>query len=166
MKTLLLSTAAVVMILVALVFVACSGEGTDTKFEVMPSVSFPGVIVPTKSEVVPTATLPAVLPTVRILTPVSFEDPCPRTEVTGSKVLAAGAGFSIDCGTASGLIVAGIQEAKDLVDYRRIKTEADEVLCRMWSQDFINRRISWAPPTPGNLALTSDDVHTVCSEGK
>ena len=141
MKKLLLTAVAV---LVSLALVACGGESKKSApavtFEVMPSVSFPAV---------PSTT-----------------DPCPRTEVTGSKVLAAGAGFSIDCGTASGLIVAGILKASDLAYYRRFKVEADKVLCSMFTQDFINRRISWAPPTPRDLELTSDDVHTVCSEGK
>ena len=138
MKKLLLTAVAV---LVSLALVACGGESKKSApavtFEVMPSVSFPAV---------PSTT-----------------DPCPRTEVTGSKVLAAGAGFSIDCGTASGLIVAGIQEAKDLVDYRRIKTEVDKELCSRFSQDFINSRVSWAPPTPGDITFSPSDVHTVCS---
>lgn len=146
----LLSTAAV--LIVSLALVACEGS---SKSDSAPSP-------------VPSATLPAVLPTVQILTPVSSEtaDPCPRTGVNGTKTLASGDQWVINCGTSTGLIIAGILSATDLSGYRQTKAEVDRTLCRMWSQDFIDRRVSWAPPTPSDLTFTPDDVHTVCIDGK
>ncbi len=161
MKT-LLSTAALAIFL-SLALVACGGGSKKATFETMPSVSFPGVV----GKVVPTATMPAVLPSPVSLTSVSSQsDPCPRTGDLKSEVvvLVRGVGFSISCASPPGLIIAGIQKADDLDDYRRIKSEVDRILCGMWDQEFIDTRVSWAPPTPGDIVFTPADVHTVCAE--